>query len=120
MKKFNEWCSRIDDKLKNYDFKNLLYSMFPMFFYIKPDTGRVWVNKGNTNIQIYAQTYMSDSDMLNGTHIPTATNLKLTEIKEKLKRELFEQIMNNDLIEWAYQDTPTGTQISARLIINKQ
>mgnify|MGYP000152957761 CR=1 FL=1 len=35
MKKFNEWCDRMDEKLKDFNFQDFLYILFPISMFFK-------------------------------------------------------------------------------------
>jgi hypothetical protein len=58
-------------------------------------------------------------EMLYGSDVSRGTNFALDAVKAGIKREICEEIMKGDLIEWMTQDTPAGTQITGRLIVNK-
>ena len=125
MKRFNEWCTRMDEKIENFDWKEILYLLFPisMFFKRQPknETGKAFrydVKLGNP-IQIRSTKNMSNMEMLYGTDVSRGTNFALDSVKAAIKREICEEIMKSDLIDWATQDTQNGTQITGRLIINK-
>jgi len=120
MKKFNEWCNIIDTKLQNFNFMNFLYFLFPMFFQKKPlETLKsfVYETKVGQPIIIRSDKHIENNGSVYGTNIANTSNA-IHVIKESMKREICEEIMKSDLIEWQYQDTPFGTKISARLIIN--
>lgn len=127
MKRFNEWCDRMDAKLKDFEWREILSILFPFssFFNRKPknqfETGKVFKydTKVGNPIQIRSTKNMSNMEMLYGTDVSRGTNFALDTIKMGIKREICEEIMKSDLIEWMTQDTPTGTQITGRLIVNK-
>ena len=124
MKKFNDWCDQMDRNLKNFDWKEVLYLLFP-FSIFKPknqfETGKAFkydVKLGNP-IQIRSTKNMSNMEMLYGTDVSKGTNIALDMIKMSIKREICDEIMKSDLIDWATQDTLNGTQITGRIIVNK-
>lgn len=124
MKKFNEWCSRMDEKLKDVSFQDFFYALFPfsMFFKRKQkETSKnlVYNIKHGNPIQIRSTKSMSNMEMLYGSDVSRGTNFALDAVKAGIKREICEEIMKSDLIEWMTQDTPSGTQITGRLIVNK-
>ena len=124
MKRFNDWCDQMDRNLKNFDWKEVLYLLFP-FSIFKPknqfETGKVFkydVKLGNP-IQIRSTKNMSNMEMLYGTDVTRGTNIALDMIKMSIKREICDEIMKSDLIDWATEDTPNGTQITGRLMVNQ-
>ena len=124
MKKFNDWCDQMDRNLKNFDWKEVLYLLFP-FSIFKPknqfETGKAFkydVKLGNP-IQIRSTKNMSNMEMLYGTDVSKGTNIALDMIKMSIKREICDEIMKSDLIDWAKEDTPNGTQITGRLMVNQ-
>jgi hypothetical protein len=124
MKKFNDWCDQMDRNLKNFDWKEVLYLLFP-FSIFKPknqfETGKAFkydVKLGNP-IQIRSTKNMSNMEMLYGTDVSKGTNIALDMIKMSIKREICDEIMKSDLIDWATEDTPNGTQITGRLMVNQ-
>lgn len=123
MKKFNEWCNRMDAKLKDFEWRDLLYALFPfsMFFRRKPQhtsMNFVYETKVGKPIQFQSQKYMSNMEMLYGTDVSKGTNFALDMIKAGIKREICDEIMKSDIFEWQTEDTPMGTRVSARLIVN--
>ena len=127
MKKFNEWCDRMDQNLKNFDWKEILYLLFPfsLFYKRKPknETGKAFVydTKIGNPIQIRSTKSMSNMEMLYGSDFSTSGggNFALDMIKMGIKRDICDEIMKGDLIDWATEDTQTGTQITGRIIVNK-
>jgi translation elongation factor EF-1alpha len=127
MKRFNEWCDRMDAKLKDFEWREILSILFPFssFFNRKPknqfETGKVFkydVKTGNP-IQIRSTKSMSNMEMLYGTDVSRGTNFALDMIKTAIRKEICDDIMKGDFIDWQIQDTPNGTQITGRLIVNK-
>jgi translation elongation factor EF-1alpha len=127
MKKFNEWCDQMDAKLKDFEWREILSILFPFssFFNRKPknqfETGKVFkydVKTGNP-IQIRSTKSMSNMEMLYGTDVSRGTNFALDMIKTAIRKEICDDIMKGDFIDWQIQDTPNGTQITGRLIVNK-
>jgi hypothetical protein len=127
MKRFNEWSDRMDEKLKNIEWKEILYFLWPvsMFFKRQPknETGKAFrydVKLGNP-IQIRSTKSMSNMEMLYGTDFSTSGsgNFALDMVKMGIKREICDEIMKGDLIDWATEDTQHGTQITGRIIVNK-
>ena len=99
MKRFNEWCTRMDEKIENFDWKEILYLLFPisMFFKRQPknETGKAFrydVKLGNP-IQIRSTKNMSNMEMLYGTDVSRGTNFALDSVKAAIKREICEEIM---------------------------
>ena len=133
MKKFNEWCDRMDQNLKNFDWKEILYLLFPfsLFYKRKPknETGKAFVydTKIGNPIQIRSTRNMSNMEMMYGTdfstsgscNASTSGNFAMDMYKAGIAREICEQIMKGDLIDWATEDTQNGTQITGRIIVNK-
>jgi hypothetical protein len=133
MKRFNEWSDRMDEKLKNFDWKEILYLLFPfsMFYKRKPknETGKAFVydTKIGNPIQIRSTRNMSNMEMMYGTdfstsgstNASTSGNFAMDMYKAGIAREICEQIMKGDLIDWATEDTQNGTQITGRIIVNK-
>lgn len=127
MKRFNEWCDQMDAKLKDFEWREILSILFPFssFFNRKPknqfETGKVFkydVKTGNP-IQIRSTKSMSNMEMLYGTDVSRGTNFALDMIKTAIRKEICDDIMKGDFIDWQIQDTPNGTQITGRLIVNK-
>jgi translation elongation factor EF-1alpha len=127
MKKFNEWCDRMDQNLKDFEWREILSILFPFssFFNRKPknqfETGKVFkydIKTGNP-IQIRSTKSMSNMEMLYGTDVSRGTNFALDMIKTAIRKEICDDIMKGDFIDWQIQDTPNGTQITGRLIVNK-
>jgi len=122
MKGFNEWCNRIDERLKNFNWKEYFSMLFP-FFKRQPknETGKAFLYKTKLGspIQIRSIKNMSNMEMLYGSDVSLGTNFALDTIKVAMKREICDEIMRSDLFEWSTRDTQTGTQIEARIIINK-
>jgi hypothetical protein len=127
MKKFNEWCDQMDAKLKDFEWREILSILFPFssFFNRKPknqfETGKVFkydVKTANP-IQIRSTKNMSNMEMLYGTDVSRGTNFALDMIKTAIRKEICDDIMKGDFIDWQIQDTPNGTQITGRLIVNK-
>ena len=133
MKKFNEWSDRMDEKLKNIDWKEILYFLWPvsMLFKRKPknETGKAFrydVKLGNP-IQIRSTKNMSNMEMLYGNdfstsgsgNASTSGNFAMDMYKAGIAREICDEIMKGDLIDWATEDTQHGTQITGRIIVNK-
>ena len=124
MKKFNDWCDQMDRNLKNFDWKEVLYLLFP-FSIFKPrnqfETGKAFVYdvKLGNPIQIRSTKNMSNMEMLYGTDVSKGTNFALDSVKAAIKREICDEIMKSDLIDWATEDTPNGTQITGRLMVNQ-
>lgn len=101
--------------------KNTLRFLFPMFFREKPlETGKAFVyeTKLGSPIQIRSTKNMSNMEMLYGTDVSKGTNFALDSVKVAIKREIYEELMKSDLVEWQYEDTQNGTQITGRLIVN--
>jgi hypothetical protein len=133
MKRFNEWSDRMDEKLKNIDWKEMLYFLWPisMFFKRKPknETGKAFIydTKIGNPIQIRSTKNMSNMEMLYGTdfstsgsgNASTSGNFAMDMYKAGIARDICEQIMKGDLIDWATEDTQNGTQITGRIIVNK-
>jgi hypothetical protein len=133
MKRFNEWSDRMDEKLKNIDWKEILYFLWPisMFFKRKPknETGKAFIydTKIGNPIQIRSTRNMSNMEMMYGTdfstsgsgNASTSGNFAMDMYKAGIAREICEQIMKGDLIDWATEDTQNGTQITGRIIVNK-
>ena len=133
MKRFNEWSDRMDEKLKNIDWKEMLYFLWPisMFFKRKPknETGKAFIydTKIGNPIQIRSTRNMSNMEMMYGTdfstsgstNASTSGNFAMDMYKAGIAREICEQIMKGDLIDWATEDTQNGTQITGRIIVNK-
>lgn len=133
MKRFNEWCDRMDAKLKDFDWKEILYLLFPLslFFKRKPknETGKAFIydTKIGNPIQIKSTRNMSNMEMMYGTdfstsgsgNASTSGNFAIDMYKAGIAREICEQIMKGNLIDWATEDTPNGTQITGRIIVNK-
>ena len=125
MKKINEWCDKMDAKLKDFEWREILSVLFPFssFFNRKPknETGKAFiydVKLGNP-IQIRSTKNMSNMEMLYGTDVSKGTNFALDTIKVAIKREICDEIMKGNLIDWETRDTPNGTQITGRLIVNQ-
>ena len=55
----------------------------------------------------------------NGTSGFVGGNFGIDMIKTGIKREICDEILKSDLFEWSIQETAMGTQVSARIIINK-
>jgi hypothetical protein len=133
MKRFNEWSDRMDEKLKNIDWKEILYFLWPIsvFFKRKPknETGKAFIydTKLGNPIQIRSTKNMSNMEMLYGTdfstsgagNASTSGNFAMDMYKAGIARDICEQIMKGDLIDWATEDTQNGTQITGRIIVNK-
>jgi hypothetical protein len=125
MKRFNEWCDRMDQNLKNFDWKEILYFLWPISMFFKRErkneTGKAFVydTKIGNPIQIRSTRNMSNMEMLYGTDVSKGTNIALDMIKMSIKREICDEIMKSDLIDWATEDTPNGTQITGRLMVNQ-
>jgi translation elongation factor EF-1alpha len=127
MKKFNEWCDQMDAKLKDFEWREILSILFPFssFFNRKPknqfETGKVFKydTKVGNPIQIRSTKSMSNMEMLYGTDVSRGTNFALDMIKTAIRKEICDDIMKGDFIDWQIQDTPNGTQITGRLIVNK-
>jgi hypothetical protein len=125
MKKFNDWCDRMDQNLKDFNWKEILYMLFPFSVFFKPknqfETGKVFkydIKLGNP-IQIRSTKSMSNMEMLYGTDVSKGSNIALDMVKMSIKREICDEIMKSDLIDWQTQDTPTGTQVTGRLMVNQ-
>jgi translation elongation factor EF-1alpha len=117
----------MDAKLKDFEWREILSILFPFssFFNRKPknqfETGKVFkydVKTGNP-IQIRSTKSMSNMEMLYGTDVSRGTNFALDMIKTAIRKEICDDIMKGDFIDWQIQDTPNGTQITGRLIVNK-
>jgi hypothetical protein len=133
MKRFNEWCDRMDENLKNFDWKEILYFLWPisMFFKRKPknETGKAFVydTKIGNPIQIRSTRNMSNMEMMYGTdfstsgsgNASTSGNFAMDMYKAGIAREICDEIMKGNLIDWATEDTQNGTQITGRIIVNK-
>ena len=133
MKRFNEWCDRMDQNLKNFDWKEILYFLWPISMFFKRErkneTGKAFVydTKIGNPIQIRSTRNMSNMEMMYGTdfstsgsgNASTSGNFAMDMYKAGLAREICEQIMKGDLIDWATEDTQNGTQITGRIIVNK-
>lgn len=78
----------------------------------------VYETKIGSPIQIRSTKNMSNMEMLYGTDVSKGTNFALDSIKAAIKREIYEELMKSDLVEWQYEDTQNGTQITGRLIVN--
>lgn len=133
MKKFNEWCDRMDAKLKDFDWKEFLYILFPFSIFSKKkqnltNIGTVYNIKQGHPVTVrsekimsrYEQMYFKTSGTggLAGSNI-TDSQFSMDMVKMGLKREICDHIMNSDLFEWEIEDTPTGTRVGARIIVNK-
>jgi translation elongation factor EF-1alpha len=125
MKRFNDWCDQMDQNLKNFNWKEILYMLFPFSVFFKPknqfETGKVFkydVKLGNP-IQIRSTKSMSNMEMLYGTDVSRGTNFALDMIKTAIRKEIYDDIMKGDFIDWQIQDTPNGTQVTGRLIVNQ-
>ena len=133
MKRFNEWSDRMDEKLKNIDWKEILYLLFPfsMFFKRQPknETGKAFMydTKIGNPIQIRSTRNMSNMEMMYGTdfstsgsgNASTSGNFAMDMYKAGIAREICDEIMKGNLIDWATEDTQHGTQITGRIIVNK-
>jgi hypothetical protein len=141
MKRFNEWSDRMDEKLKNIDWKEILYFLWPIsvFFKRKPknETGKAFIydTKLGNPIQIRSTKNMSNMEMLyrndfftsgagnastsGAGNASTSGNFAMDMYKAGIARDICEQIMKGDLIDWATEDTQNGTQITGRIIVNK-
>jgi translation elongation factor EF-1alpha len=117
----------MDAKLKDFEWREILSILFPFssFFNRKPknqfETGKVFkydVKTGNP-IQIRSTKSMSNMEMLYGTDVSRGTNFALDMIKTAIRKEICDDIMKGDFIDWQIQDTPNGTQVTGRLIVNQ-
>jgi translation elongation factor EF-1alpha len=117
----------MDAKLKDFEWREILSILFPFssFFNRKPknqfETGKVFKydTKVGNPIQIRSTKNMSNMEMLYGTDFSWGTNFASDMIKTAIKKEICDDIMKGDFIDWQIQDTPNGTQITGRLIVNK-
>jgi hypothetical protein len=119
--KFDKWCDRMDQNLQNFQWKELLYLLFPWLKKPKNETENAFrydVKIGNP-IQIRSTKHIHNMEMLYSTNISEGTNFALDMIKVAIKKEICDEIMKGDLIEWISQDTQNGTQITGRIIVNK-
>ena len=136
MKKFNEWCDRMDEKLKDFNFQDLLYILFPISMFFKKKQKDISKNivynvRHGKPIIVQSQKMMTQYEKLygnngtgglagiNGTSGFVGGNFGIDMIKTGIKREICDEILKSDLFEWSIQETAMGTQVSARIIINK-
>jgi hypothetical protein len=136
MKKFNEWCDRMDEKLKDFNFQDFLYILFPISMFFKrkqKETSKniVYNIRHGKPIIVQSQKTMTQYEKLygnngtgglagtNGTSGFVGGNFGIDMIKTGIKREICDEILKSDLFEWSIQETAMGTQVSARIIINK-
>jgi hypothetical protein len=136
MKKFNEWCDRMDEKLKDFNFQDFLYILFPISMFFKrkqKETSKniVYNIRHGKPIIVQSQKTMTQYEKLygnngtgglagtNGTSGFVGGNFGIDMIKTGIKREICDEILKSDIFEWSIQETAMGTQVSARIIINK-
>jgi hypothetical protein len=136
MKKFNEWCDRMDEKLKDFNFQDFLYILFPISMFFKrkqKETSKniVYNIRHGKPIIVQSQKTMTQYEKLygnngtgglagtNGTSGFVGGNFGIDMIKTGIKREICDEILKSDLFEWSIQETAMGTQVTARLVINK-
>jgi hypothetical protein len=118
---------KVDFKSTIEAIKSALRHLFPFSIFMKGknanqfETGKVFkydIKVGNP-IEIRSTKNMSNMQMLYGADVAKGTNFALDTIKVAIKREICDEIMRSDLIDWATQDTLNGTQITGRIIVNK-
>jgi len=98
----------------------ILFPWVALFKTNTKETGKAFVyeTKLGSPIQIRSTKNMSNMEMLYGTDVSKGTNFALDSVKAAIKREIYEELMKSDLVEWKYEDTQNGTQITGRLIVN--
>ena len=126
--------------------KRVLGILFPFSAFIKSknDTyhvGTIYNTKHGQPVTIRSEKIMSQYEQMyfktNGTGGLAGSNFKtngtgglagsnitdsqfsLDMVKTGLKREICDHIMNSDLFEWVIEDTPMGTKVAARIVVNK-
>jgi hypothetical protein len=118
---------KVDFKSTIEAIKSTLRHLFPFSIFMKGknenqfETGKAFkydIKVGNP-IEIRSTKNMSNMQMLYGSDVTRGTNFALDTIKVAIKREICDEIMRSDLIDWATQDTLNGTQITGRIIVNK-
>jgi hypothetical protein len=143
MKRFNEWCDRMDEKLKDFNFQDFLYILFPISIFFKRKQKETSENivydvRRGKPIIVQSQKMMTQYEKLygnngiggfktttdgfagtNGTGGFAGANFGIDMIKMGIKREICDEILKSDLFEWSIQETAVGTQVSARIVINK-
>ena len=146
MKKFNEWCDRMDARLKDFNWNEFLTILFPFSIFFnkkkqKFNIGTVYDIKRGHPVTIRSEKIMPQYEQMyfktNGTGGLAGSNFKtngtgglagsnitdsqfsLDMVKTGLKREICDHIMNSDLFEWVIEDTPMGTKVAARIVVNK-
>ena len=112
----------MDEKLKDFNFQEFLYILFPfsMFFKRKQkETSKnlVYDIKRGNPISIKSEKILGQIEKLYGDKLQEGYALDL--IKMGIKREICDEILRSDLFEWQIDETPMGSRISARIIVNK-
>ena len=113
--------------------KRVLGILFPFSAFIKSknDTyhvGTIYNTKHGQPVTIRSEKIMPQYEQMyfktNGTGGLAGSNItdsqfSLDMVKTGLKREICDHIMNSDLFEWVIEDTPMGTKVAARIVVNK-
>ena len=74
------------------------------------------IRQGNP-ISIRSEKILNQYEQMYGGKIDS--KFALDTIKMGMKREICDEIMRSDLFEWQFDETPMGTRVAARIIVNK-
>jgi hypothetical protein len=123
----------MDARLKDFNWNEFLTILFPFSIFFnkkkqKINIGTVYDIKRGHPVTIRSEKIMSQYEQMyfktNGTGGLAGSNItdsqfSLDMVKIGLKREICDHIMNSDLFEWVIEDTPMGTKVAARIVVNK-
>ena len=119
MKKFNEWCDRMDARLKDFNWNEFLTILFPFSIFFnkkkqKFNIGTVYDIKRGHPVTIRSEKIMSQYERMYGK---IDSQFALDTVKMGIKREICDEIMRSDLFEWSIEDTAMGTRVAARVSV---
>lgn len=102
MKKFNEWCDRMDAKLKDFEWKDLLYSLFPISIFFKRkqnqfETGKI-IHVPTQTLRFKVQKDISQFRKIYGESADIGMSMDM--IKKAMVNELTEKIAESGAIEF--------------------